>query len=160
VLKEVRCSCAYFKSGASILYSTTPANFTKNPSHQERKVEVVLHKISAAVRCEMDVPDLKCVREHRTPLSTRYVPLFVCPLQRSRSVRGGLPAAMREPRGCLPGDADARSAGRQSPCLFRLFAASGHQKLLQTAKHSAFQPASIKFVWVKIIQNQHKHIIS
>jgi hypothetical protein len=37
------------------------------------------------------------------------------------------------------------------PCLFRLFTASGHQKLLQTAKHSAFQPASIKFVWVKTI---------
>jgi hypothetical protein len=34
-------------------------------------------------------------------------------------------------------------------CLFRLFAASGHQKLLRTAKHSAFQTASIKFVWVK-----------
>jgi hypothetical protein len=45
------------------------------------------------------------------------------------------------------------------PCLFRLFAASGHQKLLRTVKHSAFQAASIKFVWVKIIQNQHKHII-
>jgi hypothetical protein len=39
------------------------------------------------------------------------------------------------------------------PCLFRLFAASSHQKLLRTAKHSAFQPASIKFVWVKTIQN-------
>jgi hypothetical protein len=30
--------------------------------------------------------------------------------------------------------------------LFRLLAASGYQKLLLTAKHSAFQPASIKFV--------------
>jgi hypothetical protein len=48
---------------------------------------------------------------------------------------------------------------RRWPCLFRLFAAFGHQKLLWTAKHSAFQPASIKFVWVKTIQNQHKHII-
>jgi hypothetical protein len=46
-----------------------------------------------------------------------------------------------------------------SPCLFQLFWASGHQKLLWTAKRSAFQSASIKFVWVKIIQNQHKHII-
>jgi hypothetical protein len=45
------------------------------------------------------------------------------------------------------------------PGLFRLFAASGHQKLLRTAKHSAFQSSSIKFVWVKTIQNQHKHII-
>jgi hypothetical protein len=44
-------------------------------------------------------------------------------------------------------------------CLFRLLAASGHQKLLQTAKRSAFQPASIKFVGAKTIQNQHKHII-
>jgi hypothetical protein len=61
------------KSGASILHSTTPANFTKNPSHQGRKVEEVLHKIGAAVRCKMDVPDLKCAREHCTPLSTRYV---------------------------------------------------------------------------------------
>jgi hypothetical protein len=34
----------------------------------------VLHKIGAAVRCEMDAPDLKCAHEHRTPLSTRYVP--------------------------------------------------------------------------------------
>jgi hypothetical protein len=46
-----------------------------------------------------------------------------------------------------------------SPCLFQLFGAYGHQKLLRTAKRSAFQVASIKFVWVKIIQNQHKHII-
>ena len=45
------------------------------------------------------------------------------------------------------------------PCLFRLLAASGHQKLLRTAKRSAFQPASIKFVGAKTIQNQHKHII-
>jgi hypothetical protein len=44
-------------------------------------------------------------------------------------------------------------------CLFRLLTASGHQKLLRTAKRSAFQPASIKFVGAKIIQNQHKHII-
>jgi hypothetical protein len=49
-------------------------------------------------------------------------------------------------------------AGR-CPCLFRIFAASGHQKLLWTAKHLVFQPAFIKFVWVKIIQNQHKYII-
>jgi hypothetical protein len=51
--------------------------------------------------------------------------------------------------------------GRNTPwaCLFRLLAASGHQKLLQTAKRSAFQPASIKFVGAKTIQNQHKHII-
>jgi hypothetical protein len=39
------------------------------------------------------------------------------------------------------------------------FTASGHQKLLRTVKRSAFQPASIKFVWVKPIQNQHKHKI-
>jgi hypothetical protein len=45
-------------------------------------------------------------------------------------------------------------------CLFRLFAASGHQKLMRTAKHSPFRPVSIKFVWIKTIQNQHKHIIS
>jgi hypothetical protein len=45
------------------------------------------------------------------------------------------------------------------PCLFQLFGAYGHQKLLRTAKRSAFQSASIKFVWLKTIQNQHKHII-
>jgi hypothetical protein len=45
-------------------------------------------------------------------------------------------------------------------CLFRLLAASGHQKLLRTAKRSAFKTASIKFVGAKTIQNQHKHIIS
>jgi hypothetical protein len=45
------------------------------------------------------------------------------------------------------------------PCLFQLFGTSGHQKLLWTAKHSAFQSAFIKFVWLKTIQNQHKHII-
>jgi hypothetical protein len=44
-------------------------------------------------------------------------------------------------------------------CLFRLLVASGHQKLLWTAKRSAFQPASIKFVEAKSIQNQYKHII-
>jgi hypothetical protein len=44
-------------------------------------------------------------------------------------------------------------------CLFRLLAASGHQKLLQTTKRSVFQPASIKFVGAKTIQNQYKHII-
>jgi hypothetical protein len=39
-----------------------------------RKVKGVLCKIGASVRCWMDVPDLKYAREHRTPLSTRYVP--------------------------------------------------------------------------------------
>jgi hypothetical protein len=45
------------------------------------------------------------------------------------------------------------------PRLFRLLAASGHQKLLRTTKRSAFQSASIKFVGAKTIKNQHKHII-
>jgi hypothetical protein len=45
------------------------------------------------------------------------------------------------------------------PCLFWLLAASDHQKLLRTAKRSAFQSASIKFVGIKTIQNQYKHII-
>jgi hypothetical protein len=40
---------------------------------------------------------------------------------------------------------------RYSACLFRLLPASGHQKLLRTAKRSAFQPASIKFVRAKTI---------
>jgi hypothetical protein len=46
-----------------------------------------------------------------------------------------------------------------SPCLFQFFRACGHQKLMWTAKRSVFQSASIKFVWVKTIQHQHKHII-
>jgi hypothetical protein len=37
------------------------------------------------------------------------------------------------------------------PCLFRLLAVSGHQKLLRTTKRSAFQPTSIKFVGAKTI---------
>jgi hypothetical protein len=49
--------------------------------------------------------------------------------------------------------------GTLRSCLFRLLAASGHQKLLRTNKRSTFQPASIKFVGAKTIQNQHKHII-
>jgi hypothetical protein len=52
-----------------------------------------------------------------------------------------------------------KTAGSLCPCLFQLFAASGQQKLLRAAKRSAFQPASIKFVWIKTIQNQHKYII-
>jgi hypothetical protein len=52
-----------------------------------------------------------------------------------------------------------RPTRRYWPCLFRLLAASDHQKLLRTAKRLTFQPASIKFVGAKTIQNQHKHII-
>jgi hypothetical protein len=52
-----------------------------------------------------------------------------------------------------------RPERRQGPCLFQLLAASGCQKLLQTVKRSAFQPASIKFIGAKTIQNHHKHII-
>jgi hypothetical protein len=48
---------------------------------------------------------------------------------------------------------------RTRPCCFS-FSVSGHQKMLWTAKGSAFQPASIKFILVKTIQNQHKHIIN
>jgi hypothetical protein len=48
---------------------------------------------------------------------------------------------------------------RPRSCLFQLPAASAHQKLLRTAKRSAFHLASIKFVGAKIIQNQHKYII-
>jgi hypothetical protein len=47
----------------------------------------------------------------------------------------------------------------QDPICFS-FSVSGHQKMLWTAKGSAFQPASIKFISVKTIQNQHKHIIN
>jgi hypothetical protein len=55
----------------------TPANFTKNLSHKRRKVEGVLHKIGDAVRCEMDIPNLKYAHEHCTPLSIRYVAINI-----------------------------------------------------------------------------------
>jgi hypothetical protein len=74
VLKGVRCSRAYFKSGTSISHPAAAVNLIKNPSHQGRKVKGVLCNIDASIRCWMDAPDLKCAREHRTPLSTRYVP--------------------------------------------------------------------------------------
>jgi hypothetical protein len=76
VLKRVRCSRAHFKSETFIFHPTVGSNFTKNSSHHGREVEGVLYTIGAAVRCWMDVPDLKCAREHRTPLSTRYALLF------------------------------------------------------------------------------------
>jgi hypothetical protein len=76
---------------------------------------------------------------------------------RSSSVVSGCATFTRK-HGPGSGTAPAKRAGRW-PCLFRLLAASDHQKLLRTAKHSAFQPASIKFVGAKTIQNQHKHII-
>jgi hypothetical protein len=72
VLKGVRCSRAHFKSGTSIQHPAATVNLIKNPSHQGRNVKGVLCKIGASVW--MDVPDLKCACEHRTPLSTRYVP--------------------------------------------------------------------------------------
>jgi hypothetical protein len=52
-----------------------------------------------------------------------------------------------------------QSVNSESARRFRFLAASGHQQMLWTAKRSAFQPASIKFVGAKTIQNQHKHII-
>jgi hypothetical protein len=58
-----------------------------------------------------------------------------------------------------PNNNKKESPSEDRPCLFRLLTASGHQKLLRTAKRSAFQSASIKFVGAKTIQNQHKHII-
>jgi hypothetical protein len=65
----------------------------------------------------------------------------------------------RPSRDDLVGAEGSRQLNQQCARLFQLFAACGHQKLLWTAKHSAFQPTSIKFVWVKKIQNQYKHII-
>jgi hypothetical protein len=40
----------------------------------------------------------------------------------------------------------AKTTAKRQGCLFRLLAASDHQKLLQTVKRSSFQSASIKFV--------------
>jgi hypothetical protein len=45
------------------------------------------------------------------------------------------------------------------PCLFQPFLASDHQKLLRTAKHSAFQLAFIRIDLIKTIQNQHEYRI-
>jgi hypothetical protein len=64
VLKGVRCSSAHFKSETSISHPVATVNLIKNPSHQVRKVKEVLCKIDASVRRWMDVPDLKCAREH------------------------------------------------------------------------------------------------
>jgi hypothetical protein len=57
-------------------------------------------------------------------------------------------------RRLLPGTYDGTRVILQGLCLFQLFGASGHQKLLRTAKRSAFQSIFIEFVWVKTIKNQ------
>jgi hypothetical protein len=75
---------------------------------------------------------------------------------------------MQKIRGCIARLRPPSSSHRLVPALISrataiplgLFvSASGHQKMLRTAKRSAFQSASIKFVGAKTIQNQHKHII-
>jgi hypothetical protein len=68
------CSKGYDAHRTSISHPKVGTHFMKNPVHHRRKMEEVLYKIGAAV--EIDVPDLKCAREHHTPLSTRYVPYF------------------------------------------------------------------------------------
>jgi hypothetical protein len=74
--------------------------------------------------------------------------------------QGVIVRSLTSTRRCLYGlTSSRRHLARYSACLFRLLAASGHQKLLRTAKRSAFQPASIQFIRTKTIQNQHKHII-
>jgi hypothetical protein len=57
--------------------------------------------------------------------------------EKAESVFEDMKAELKSTLGCLVYFA---------PVCFGFFAASGHQKLLQTVKHSAFQPASIKFV--------------
>jgi hypothetical protein len=54
-------------------------------------------------------------------------------------------SSRRQPYGCMPCLPPA-AAVKHRPYLFRLSAASGHQKLLRATKRSAFQPASIKFI--------------
>jgi hypothetical protein len=71
MLKGVQCSSAHFKFETFISHPAAVVNLIKNPSHQGRKMKEVFCKIGASVRCWMDVPDLKCVRDHCTPLSTR-----------------------------------------------------------------------------------------
>jgi hypothetical protein len=47
----------------------------ENSFHLSPLVGGVLRKIAGVVECKMDASDLKCAHEHRTPLSTRYVPI-------------------------------------------------------------------------------------
>jgi hypothetical protein len=75
VLKGVRCSRAHFKSGTSIQHLTEALILQRTPFTFLTWWEGFLIKLTAAAGCEMDVSDLKCALEHRTPLSTRYVPI-------------------------------------------------------------------------------------
>jgi hypothetical protein len=107
----------------------------KNSSHQGRKVEGVLHKIGAAVRCEIDVPDLKCAREHRTPLSTRYVPLSStsCP---SLLVLFKLGSYARAPP-LLPWP----SPSTRPPCSFLFRCSAGQRPISHGARPPAIIPS-------------------
>jgi hypothetical protein len=48
----------------------------------------------------------------------------------------------------------------KGPVFYSFFSASSHQKLLQTVKRLAFQPASMQFNLVNTIWNQREHKIS
>jgi hypothetical protein len=74
--QRVRCSRAHFKSGTSIQHLTEAPILQRTSFTFLPWWEGLLIKLTAAAGCEMDVPDLKCAREHRTPLSTRYVPFY------------------------------------------------------------------------------------
>jgi hypothetical protein len=62
-----------------------------------------------------------------------------------REVSPFLPEQARRPGGGGIGN----QSSQLRACLFLLLAAYDHQKLLRTAKRSAFQPVSIKFVGQK-----------
>jgi hypothetical protein len=50
-------------------------------------------------------------------------------------------------------------AGSTMPLFVSAFRSFWPPKAAADCQTLTFQPASIKFVWVKTIQNQHKHII-
>jgi hypothetical protein len=60
---------------------------------------------------------------------------------------------------CLIHGAHCPGAPGQGPCLFGLFPASGHQKLLQIAKRLSFSASFYKITLIKTVQNQHEHKI-
>jgi hypothetical protein len=51
-------------------------------------VEEFLIKLTAAARCDMNVPDLKYVRKHRISLSTSYGHFIAAEKERERALPG------------------------------------------------------------------------
>jgi hypothetical protein len=60
---------------------TTTVSLTKKLHPPQEKGGRGFYKIGVVVRREMDVLDLKCVRGHRTSLSTGYIAFFSSEVQ-------------------------------------------------------------------------------